>query len=54
MQTEQNDRESSFFYIIKGEVSIIGKNTLIKDWNGKNKKYKQLLEWKRTYFDVKA
>lgn len=42
------DKPDSFYFIVRGEVSIIGRNTEIKDWNGKNKKYKQLLEWKRT------
>ena len=48
------DKADSFFFILKGEVSIIGKNNLIKDWNGKYKKFKQLQEWKKLSFDIKA
>lgn len=57
LTTDPKDKEKdigTFYFILKGEVSIIGKNTEIKDWNGKNKKLKQLQEWKKTVFDVKA
>lgn len=47
------DQPDSFYFIITGEVSIIGKNIEIKDWNGKHKKYKQLLEWRRTQLGEK-
>jgi hypothetical protein len=48
-----SDKNDSFYFILRGEVNIICKNTLIKDWNGKDKKYKQLKDWKKK-FDDKA
>lgn len=43
---DDNFQEETFFFILKGEVNVIAKNSEIKDWQHKWNKCQALKKWK--------